>query len=134
MATITTAAGYTWQQVAEDRQKHRDATIAVVTPPLPAVPEELPLNVTGIPQQILTSEEIKITELKVEELVPALAEGKLTSVDVTNAFLRRAALAQALVSLAAYLSRCALMFNPKQRSTGSRNTMTSKYVADLFNR
>lgn len=98
MATITTSAGYTWQQVAEDRQKHRDATIAAVAPSVPAVPKELPLNVTSIPKELLTSDEIEITEMKVEDLVPALAEGKLSAVDVTNAFLRRAAVAQALVS------------------------------------
>lgn len=97
MATITTAAGYTWQEVAEDRQKYRDATIKAITPGIPALPKELPLNVTGIPKQILTIEEVKMTEMKVEELVPALAEGKLSAVDVTKAFLRRAAVAQALV-------------------------------------
>lgn len=97
MATVTTAAGYTWEQVAADRQKYRDATIAILDPPIPAVPKELPLNVTGIPKQLLTSDEIKITEMKVEELVPALAGGRLSAVEVTNAFLRRAAVAQGLV-------------------------------------
>lgn len=97
MATVTTKAGFTWHEVAADRQKHRDATIAAVEPTVPAVPKELPLNVTGIPKQLLTSDEIKITETKVEDLVPALAEGKLTAVTVTKAFLRRAAVAQALV-------------------------------------
>lgn len=97
MATVTTAAGYTWEQVAADRQKHRNFTIGAVEPPVPAVPKELPLNVTGIPKQLLTSEEFKITEMKVEELVPALAGGKISAVDVTKAFLRRAAVAQALV-------------------------------------
>lgn len=97
-ATITTAAGNTWQEVAQDRQAHRDATIAALSPPLPAIPSDLPLNVTVVPKTLLTKQEVEITESAVEELVPRLASGRLSAVEVTNAFLRRAGLAQGLVS------------------------------------
>jgi amidase len=98
VATVTTAAGNTWQEVAADRQKHREETIAAVTPPI-EVPAELPLNVMSIAKDVLTAEEIEITESLVEELVPKLAQGKLSATTVTKAFLRRAALAQKLVCL-----------------------------------
>ena len=55
-----------------------------------------------IPRQcsILSKEEINITEdYDVAALLKALASGKLTSVDVTVAFSKRAAIAQQLVSL-----------------------------------
>jgi len=96
-SAITTASGATWQEIAADRQKHRDATIASIQPPIPDVPTELPLNVSAIPRQLLTPEEIKITETTVEELVALLAGRKLTTTEVTKAYLRKAGLAQKLV-------------------------------------
>lgn len=97
MASITTAAGNTWQEVAADRQRHRDETIAAVEPAIPEVPADLPNNVIPLAKEILTNEEIKITESLVEELVPLLATGKISATTVTKAFLRRAALAGKLV-------------------------------------
>lgn len=87
----------TWQQVAETAQKHRDDTIAQVQPTVPDVSSELPLNVTLIPKALLSPKEVKITECPAEELVDSIASGRLTSREVTNAFLRRAGLAQNLV-------------------------------------
>ena len=95
-ASVTTASGATWKQVAADRQRHRDATIAAVSPPIPEV-KDIPLNTTSIAKQVLTSEEIRITENLVENLVQDLATGAITSTIVTKAFLRRAALAQQAV-------------------------------------
>lgn len=46
---------------------------------------------------ILTTEELKITESSATELVDQMAEGKLSSVAVTTAFCKRAALATQLV-------------------------------------
>ncbi len=97
-ATVTTASGATWQEVAADRQKHRDATIAAIQPPIPDVPAELPLNVTTIPKQLLTAEEVTITETPVEELVALLVGQKWTATEVIKAYLRRAGLAQKLVT------------------------------------
>lgn len=48
--------------------------------------------------EILTREELNITESSATELVQDLASGKLSSVAVTTAFCKRGALAQQLVS------------------------------------
>jgi hypothetical protein len=86
-----------WQEVAKIAQEVRDNSIALVQPPVPDVPADLPLNVTGIPKQLLTPAEMEITQTPAETLVEKLASGNLTCVEVTNAFLRRAGLAQKLV-------------------------------------
>lgn len=86
-----------WKEVAEKAQEHRDASIKLVKPAVPDVPSELPLDVTEIPKHLLTTEEVMITETTPEDLVKSLASGRLTSTDVTNAFLRRAGIAQKLV-------------------------------------
>lgn len=87
-----------WQEVARIAQEARDKSIELVQPPVPDIPADLPLNVSGIPKQLLTPAEVEITETPPEVLVESLASGKLTSVEVVNAFLRRAGLAQKLVS------------------------------------
>ena len=89
--------GKNWKEVAKTAQELRDKSLAALEPPLPEVPTELPLNVTHLPRQLLTKEEVAITESLTEDLVASLASGKLKSLDVTKAFLRRAGLAQKLV-------------------------------------
>ena len=96
-AMVTAAATRGWQDVAKEAQEHRDATIALVTPAIPQLPTELPLDVTKLPGELLTAEEIKITESLAEDLVETLATGKLSSTTVVKAFLRRAGLSQGLV-------------------------------------
>ena len=96
-ATVTIASGATWQEVAADRQAHRDATLASIEPPLPDI-QEIPLYTIPLAKTILTSAEIEITESTVEALIPRLAIGSLSAVDVAKAFLRRAGLAQKAVS------------------------------------
>ncbi|KAG9238029.1 amidase signature domain-containing protein [Amylocarpus encephaloides] len=93
-ATVTIQSGATWQEVAADRQKHRDATLAIVEPPLPDTLPDIPLHTIPIAKAILSVEEIQITESTVEDLVPGLAKGEISSVKVVAAFLRRAVLAQ----------------------------------------
>lgn len=95
--TITTANGASWQDVAADRQRHRDATIASVSPPL-TQPAEIPLNTTGVPKSVLTAEELTITSSNVEDLIPKLASGEWSATAVIKAFLRRAGLAQQLTN------------------------------------
>ncbi|KAI1765396.1 amidase [Hypoxylon sp. FL1150] len=96
-APLTIASGAKWQDVAADRQRHRDASIAEVRPPVPDLsPEEIPLNTTEIPKQLLSEEELKITGSNVEDLVEKIAAGEWSSTAVANAFLRRAGLAQKL--------------------------------------
>ncbi|PQE24352.1 hypothetical protein CJF31_00002584 [Rutstroemia sp. NJR-2017a BVV2] len=92
-ATVTIANGASWQEVAKDRQRHRDETIAAVKPNIPEI-TEIPLNTLSLARQILTEEEIHLTESTPEELLAELTKGDLSAVQVANAFLRRAALAQ----------------------------------------
>ncbi|CAD6445972.1 41e683fe-58ed-426e-beb6-afdce751dde1 [Sclerotinia trifoliorum] len=93
ISIVTTASGASWQEVAKDRQRHRDGTIAAVQPAIPDI-TNIPLNTLSVARQVLTPDEIKITEATVEDLLTKLAKGELSSTEVTNAFLRRAGLAQ----------------------------------------
>ena len=86
-----------WQDIAHQVQSHRNRTLSQIQPPIPDVPSSLPGNVTGIPQALLSPREVEITTTFTEDLVFSLATGSLTSTEVTNAFLRRAGLAQKLV-------------------------------------
>jgi hypothetical protein len=95
-AKVTIASGATWQEVAADRQRYRDETIAALEPALPDV-KDVPMNTIPLAKEVLTPEEIKITESTVEDLAAQLTEGKITAVEVTKAFLRRAGLAQKAV-------------------------------------
>lgn len=88
-----------WEGIAATAQKFRDASIDRINPPVPDLPQDLPKNVTDIPKQLLTKDEVLITETTPEALINSIASGKLTSTEVVNAFLRRAGLAQKLVRL-----------------------------------
>ncbi|KAI1075752.1 amidase signature domain-containing protein [Whalleya microplaca] len=97
--TVTIANGAKWEEVAADRRRHRDATIAELDPPLPELDSsKLPLNTTGIPKTVLTAEELRITNANVEDLIPRIASGEYSTTAVTKAFLRRAGLAQKLTN------------------------------------
>ena len=90
----------TWEAVAREVRSARDDSIEKVQPPIPFVQtDKLPLNVTAVPAQLLEPQEIEITELPLEVLIRKLASGTWSSRNVTSAFLRRAAVAQGLVSL-----------------------------------
>lgn len=108
-----------WQDVATAMQKHRDGTIAAVSPPLPDVPSDLPLNVTKLPSKFLTQEEVSITESSPESLLASIASSELSAVTVTNAFLRRAGLAQKL-------SNCITELLPE------RSLERAKYLDDFL--
>jgi hypothetical protein len=89
-----------WQEVAKLAQGLRDKSIDQIQPAIPAVPSqgELPLNTTSLPRKLLGEAEVEITETPPEALLKSLASGELSSVEVTTAFLRRAGIAQGLVS------------------------------------
>jgi len=53
----------------------------------------------SVPSNTLSPRDNEITELLPEQLAKLLASGKFSSREVTTAFLRRAALAQKLVSM-----------------------------------
>lgn len=90
-----------WREVAREAQQYRDSTIAAVQPELQTLPPTLPKNVMAIAGQVLSDREKYITSLSVNSVLDALAGRcigeRLLAVDVVNAFLRRAALAQKLV-------------------------------------
>ena len=88
-----------WQEIAQIAQGLRDKSIAEVIPTVPDVPTELPSNVSKLPGELLSKAEVGTTETSPEELLASLASSKLTSVEVTRAFLRRAGLAQKLVGI-----------------------------------
>ncbi|KAK4545429.1 hypothetical protein LTR36_002779 [Oleoguttula mirabilis] len=87
-----------WQDISAVMQKHRDETYAAVEPAIPEPPKDLPLNVTGVPKQLLSEDVVSITESPTQTLIESLATGKLTSTAVTKAFLQRAGLAGKLVN------------------------------------
>ena len=95
--TTTTATKASWQDVARTAQEQRDASVARVKPAIPELPADLPRDVSGLPKELLSSEEVEITQTAPEDIVASIASGKLSSVTVTEAFLRRAGLASKLV-------------------------------------
>lgn len=90
--------GTSWQDVATLMVKHREDTFAAVDPNIPDPPKALPLNVTGLPASLLSTEVAGITESSPELLLDQLAAGKLSSIAVTKAFLQRAGLASKLTN------------------------------------
>jgi hypothetical protein len=90
-----------WQESARQVQAVRDRSIKQVDPAIAAFPDTHTGRVIDVPRKHLSQTEIAITESSAETLVASLATGKLTAIAVTNAFLRRAAVAQKLVSNAA---------------------------------
>lgn len=88
-----------WEERAAAAQAKRDASLAKVEPKIEGLPAEMPLNTRGIPATVLTEREVKITEgYSVAELLRVLKARELSVEEVTRAFLRRAAVAQAAVS------------------------------------
>lgn len=86
----------TWVEIAEEAQGHRDTTIAALSPQAPKVPSNLPKNVLHVPNQVLDQSTVSITTLSPENLLLALCTGHLSAVQVTSAYLQRAAVAQSL--------------------------------------
>ncbi|KAK6853884.1 hypothetical protein PG995_010696 [Apiospora arundinis] len=80
----TISGGATWQEVAADRRRHRDASIIKVLPNV-ALPHRVPR---------LSIDELTITNTDVVGLAASLASGERSATTVTMAFLRRAGLAQ----------------------------------------
>src|SRR5690349_16315140 len=92
----------TWEQVVEDKRARIAASIPAEWR-IKSKPTED--SVMDYPKQsgIMTAEELAITESSATDLVAQLAAGKLTSVAVTTAFCKRAALAHQLVNLTLWL-------------------------------
>ncbi|KAI1172675.1 amidase signature domain-containing protein [Nemania sp. FL0916] len=96
---LTTSSGASWQDVAADRQRYRDSTIAPLgLPSLKSQASSALLDTTSIAQSVLTAEELDITGRNVEDLIPLLASGQWSAKTVIKAFMRRAGLAQQLAN------------------------------------
>lgn len=87
-----------WKDVVADKQQRLDATIPQEW--RLDVPKPEDGNVLSYPSKssIMTADELSITESSAAEIVKKIAAGKLTSVAVTTAFCKRAAMAHQLVS------------------------------------
>ena len=92
-----------WKKTASKVQEYRAQSLRKVQPPLPEIPVDLPKDVTYAPQQLLSPREIAITDSSPESLLSDLTTGKWSSYEVTQAYIRRAALAQELVGTVSVL-------------------------------
>lgn len=89
----------TAQQKIDRARARRDVGLSKVEPKLQGLPEQLPRNTMGLPASVLTAREIELTEkYDVIELLAILRSREVSVEEVTRAFLRRAAVAQAAVS------------------------------------
>ena len=103
-----------WQAIAEEAQGHRDSTLAQVKPGRPDLfrkfeedlenSQQSPLKgaSTFAAGEVLHPDDVNITQMLPESLIAALANGELSATNVTTAFLRRAVIAQKLVSVGTY--------------------------------
>lgn len=108
MSMTSTSTTSTWQDIAARKRAARDALIpAAWRLPSGTLPKDPPLfeygsqNVLNVPREcgLLDSAELQITEgYSVKSLLVALSSQKLSSVDVTTAFCKRAAIAQQLTN------------------------------------
>ena len=90
-----------WQQIAQEAQDHRDASLAQGGSTVSAEFKQSgnrPKSSLNVPEKVLEHHDLRITETLPEDLVKCLAVGELSATEVTTAFLRRAVLAQKLVS------------------------------------
>jgi amidase len=111
-----------WEAIVSDTKSAREAGLAKVEPKLQGLPAELPRNSTGLAKVVLSQKELEITEdYTISQLLAALRERKLSVEEVTRAYLRRAALAQAAVSAG---------FTASGRESG----LTCNVPDQLFNR
>lgn len=87
-----------WEDRVAPVRAKREASLAKVEPALKTLPTDLPLNSQALPRELLTPREIEITEdYTVKQLLAKLKSREISSEEVTRAFLRRAAVAQAAV-------------------------------------
>jgi hypothetical protein len=95
--TVTPQQKPSWQESARQLQAVRDRSVKQVDCAIADMPDTHTGRVIDVPRECLAQTERAITESPAEALVASLAAGKLTAAAVTNAFLRRAAIAQKLV-------------------------------------
>jgi amidase len=90
-----------WQAIAVDKRAERDAKIPLEWKiPKDLLPDVSTKDVHSFPSEsgLFTKEELEITSSTASQIVGAIAEGRLTSLEVTKALCKRAAIAQQLVN------------------------------------
>ena len=87
-----------WRRTASKVQEYRAQSLREVEPPLPEIPSDPSKNVTHVPHLLLSQREVAITTASPEKLLSQIAAGNYSSEEITRAYLRRATLAQELVS------------------------------------
>ncbi|OQV00659.1 hypothetical protein CLAIMM_06126 [Cladophialophora immunda] len=96
---LATMISKPWVEKAKSARDYRDETLSKVDPPLEPLPDPLPLSSQDLPKKYLTPREYELTQnYDAVELLEMLRSKKLTSEELTRAFLRRAALAQYAVN------------------------------------
>jgi amidase len=88
-----------WQKIAEDKKARIAASIQEEWR-IKSLPTDDSIILYPSQSGIMSSEELAIAESSAMGLVAELATGKLTSVAVTTAFCKRAAMAHQLVRIA----------------------------------
>lgn len=87
-------------KVEKYRQALKDGILEEYKLPDEFLPKNVGVDVTKIPEQILSKKEIYITELKAVDLVSQIAKGELSSVEVFKAYAKRATMAHQLTNCA----------------------------------
>ncbi|KAF1983628.1 amidase [Aulographum hederae CBS 113979] len=97
----------TWQELAAAAQARRALSLNALFDDQPNPWNPYPFlsdlkkkatNALNVPRQVLHEKDFEITETLPEDLIPAMATGKLKALDVTLAFLRRAYVAQEMTN------------------------------------
>jgi hypothetical protein len=84
-----------WVEKAKSARDYRDETLGKVDPPFENLPDPLPLSSQELPKKYLTPREYELTQnYDAIELLEMLRSKRVSSEELTRAFLRRAALAQ----------------------------------------
>ena len=88
-----------WRDIAKDAQHLRDRSLSSFLHGVDLKLRDLPKNVTAVPDEVLTPDHVKLTNLSIEEIVSLASFRTIPVHDIIQAFLHRAAVAQKLVSL-----------------------------------
>jgi amidase len=87
-----------WQDVAQEAQKLRDESLLELRCGATAQLKDNPKSTMGILEQVLGPADTALTALSLEEVVHLTSSGGVPARHIIMAFLRRATLAQKLVS------------------------------------
>lgn len=103
-----------WQEVARAAQEHREHSLSLFQTADIPTGESITKQVIDLPRRLLDEEGVAITELALDQIVQSTLAGSLSVQKVTQAFLRRAALAQKLASLIIRVKRLRILQHFRQ--------------------